>query len=54
LGSLRNGNHIDKGLLKELNIEHGSRALVLRMVLDKMDIQNLSYPVFDETNLNLS
>ena len=54
LGSLRNGNHIDKGLLKELNIEHGSRALVLRMVLDKMEIQNLSYPVFDETNLNLS
>ena len=54
LGSLRNGNHIDTGSLKELNIEHGSRALVLRMVLDKMDIQNLSYPVFDETNLNLS
>jgi len=54
LGSLKNGNHIDTGLLKELNIEHGSRALVLRMVLDKMDIQNLSYPVFDETNLNLS
>jgi hypothetical protein len=54
LGSLRNGSHIDTGLLKELNIEHGSRALVLRMVLDKMDIQNLSYPVFDETNLNLS
>jgi hypothetical protein len=54
LGSLKNGNHIDTGLLKELNIEHGSRALVLRMVLNKMDIQNLSYPVFDETNLNLS
>jgi hypothetical protein len=54
LGSLKNGNHIDTGLLKELNIEHGSRALVLRMVLDKMDIQHLSYPVFDETNLNLS
>jgi hypothetical protein len=54
IGSLRNGNHIDPTLLKELNIEHGSRALVLRMVLDKTDIQNLSYPVFDETNLNLS
>jgi hypothetical protein len=54
LGGLRNGNHIDTGLLKELNVEHGSRALVLRMVLDKMEIQNLSYPVFDETNLNLS
>jgi hypothetical protein len=54
IGSLRNGNSIDPTLLKELNIEHGSRALVLRMVLDKTDIQNLSYPVFDETNLNLS
>jgi hypothetical protein len=54
IGSLRNGNNIDPALLKELNIEHGSRALVLRMVLDKTAIQNLSYPVFDETNLNLS
>ena len=54
IGSLRNGNNIDPTLLKELNIEHGSRALVLRMVLDKTAIQHLSYPVFDETNLNLS
>lgn len=54
IGSLRNGNNIDPALLKELNIEHGSRALVLRMVLDKTAIQHLSYPVFDETNLNLS
>jgi hypothetical protein len=54
IGSLRNGNSIDPTLLKELNIEHGSRALVLRMVLDKTAIHNLSYPVFDETNLNLS
>jgi len=54
IGSLRNGNSIDPTLLKELNIEHGSRALVLRMVLDKTAVQNLSYPVFDETNLNLS
>ncbi|MEP7376554.1 MAG: hypothetical protein ABI675_24365 [Chitinophagaceae bacterium] len=54
IGSLRNGNSIDPTLLKELNIEHGSRALVLRMVLDKTAIQHLSYPVFDETNLNLS
>jgi len=54
IGSLKNGNSIDPTLLKELSTEHGSRALVLRMVLDKTSIQNLSYPVFDETNLNLS
>lgn len=54
IGSLKNGNEIDPASLKELNTEHGSRALVLRMVLDKSSIQNLSYPVFDETNLNLS
>jgi len=54
IGSLKNGNNIDTALLKELNTENGSRALVLRMVLDKTSIQNLSYPVFDETNLNLS
>lgn len=54
IGSLKNGNNIDPASLKELSTEHGSRALVLRMVLDKTSIQNLSYPVFDETNLNLS
>lgn len=54
IGSLKNGNNIDPALLKELSTEHGSRALVLRMVLDKTLVQNLSYPVFDETNLNLS
>ena len=54
IGSLKNGNNIDPSLLKELSTEHGSRALVLRMVLDKTAIQDLSYPVFDETNLNLS
>ncbi|MEI9946045.1 MAG: hypothetical protein WDN26_17715 [Chitinophagaceae bacterium] len=54
IGGLKNGNSVDAGLLKELNTEHGSRALVLRMVLDKTSIQHLSYPVFDETNLNLS
>jgi hypothetical protein len=51
---LSNGNRLDTILMKQLNKEHGSRALVLRMILDKMNIQNLSYPVFDETNLNLS
>ncbi len=54
IGSLKNGSNIDEASLKELNVEHGSRALVLRMVLDKSNVQQLSYPVFDETNLNLS
>jgi hypothetical protein len=54
IASLRNGNAIDPALLKQLNVEHGSRALVLRMVLDKSSVNHLSYPVFDETNLNLS
>lgn len=54
VGSLQRMNGIDKSLLRELNLEHGSRALVLRMALDKMGIGQLSYPVFDETNLNLS
>jgi hypothetical protein len=54
IGSLKNGNNIDPALLKDLSTEHGSRALVLRMVLDKSSIQQLTYPVFDETNLNLS
>lgn len=48
-----NGNAIDMQSLRKLNKEAGSRALVLRMVLDKMAMQQLSYPVFDETNLNV-
>jgi hypothetical protein len=51
---LSNGNKLDTVLMKELNREHGSRALVLRMMLDKLNVRKLSYPVFDETNLNLS
>jgi hypothetical protein len=51
---LSNGNRLDTILMKQLNTEHGSRALVLRMILDKMSIGKLTYPVFDETNLNLS
>jgi Sec-independent protein translocase protein TatA len=47
-----NGKGIDPALLKQLNMEHGSRALVLRMALDKAGIGKLSYPVFDETDLN--
>ena len=54
IGSLKNGSSIDPATLKELSTEHGSRALVIRMALDKTSIQHLSYPVFDETNLNLS
>jgi Sec-independent protein translocase protein TatA len=47
-----NGKGIDPSLLKKLNIEHGSRALALRMALNKSGITKLSYPVFDETDLN--
>lgn len=47
-----NGKGIDPGLLKKLNTEHGSRALALRMALNKSGIAKLSYPVFDETDLN--
>ncbi len=54
IGNVEKGNDLDQGLLKELNTEHGSRALTLRVALDKMGLRNLSYPVFDETNLNQS
>ena len=49
---IADGATVDPALLKKLNKEHGSRALVLRMVLDKAGIHQLSYPVFDETSLN--
>jgi len=49
---LREMNGLDPALLKKLNTEHGSRALVLKLILDKTGLFNLSYPVFDETNLN--
>jgi Sec-independent protein translocase protein TatA len=47
-----NGKGIDPSLLKKLNTEHGSRALALRMALNKSGIDKLTYPVFDETDLN--
>jgi hypothetical protein len=47
-----NGNGLNPSLLKKLNTEHGSRALALRIALDKSGIHNLTYPVFDETDLN--
>lgn len=54
IGGIRQHQQPDMSALKELNTEHGSRALVLRMALEKIGINRLSYPVFDETNLNLS
>jgi hypothetical protein len=47
-----NGKGIDPALLKKLNTEHGSRALAVRMALNKAGIDKLSYPVFDDTDLN--
>jgi hypothetical protein len=52
IGSHAKGNGIDHELLKKLNTDHGSRALAIRIALDKKGIGKLSYPVFDETNLN--
>jgi cell division protein FtsB len=49
---LGKGNGPDISLLKKLNTEFGSRALVLKMALNKAELHQLSYPVFDETNLN--
>ncbi|MBL0334866.1 MAG: hypothetical protein IPP73_05990 [Chitinophagaceae bacterium] len=49
-----NGKGPDPASLKKLDTEFGSRALVLRMALDKFRLKQLSYPVFDETNLNHS
>ena len=46
------GNEPDTSLLKRLNTEFGSRALVIKMALEKAELHRLSYPVFDETNLN--
>jgi len=46
------GSGVDASLLKKLDTEFGSRALVIRMALDKAALRQLTYPVFDETNLN--
>lgn len=45
------GNAPDPALLKPLDTEFGSRALVLKITLDKAGVHELIYPVFDETNL---
>jgi hypothetical protein len=50
--ALGKGKGVDTSLLKKLSTEFGSRALVIRMVLSKAMLDRLSYPVFDETNLN--
>lgn len=46
------GAATNKEVLKTLNKDAGSRALVMRIALDKAAISQLSYPVFDETNIN--
>lgn len=52
LKAMTGGTMVREELLKKLNRESGSRALVMRIALDKAAVNNLSYPVFDETNLN--
>ena len=52
LKALSNGQQLNEERLRKLNRESGSRALVLRLGLDHAGIQQLSYPVFEETNLN--
>jgi hypothetical protein len=46
------GNGIDAALLNKLDTEFGSRALVIKLALEKAGLDKLAYPVFDETNLN--
>ncbi len=46
------GNGIDSALLKKLDMEFGSRALVVKLALKNAGLNELAYPVFDETNLN--
>ena len=46
------GKGPDISLLKKMNTEFGSRALVIKIALNKAELHQLSYPVFDETNLN--
>ncbi len=46
------GKGPDASLMKKMNTEFGSRALVIRLALNKAALHQLSYPVFDETNLN--
>lgn len=52
INDIKNGLKLNPGLLKKLNTQSGSRALVLRLALDKINLDNISYPVFEETDLN--
>ncbi len=52
INDIKKGLKPDPSLLKKLNTQNGSRALVLHLALDRMNLHNLSYPVFEETNLN--
>lgn len=52
INDIKNGLKLNPGLLKKLNTQNGSRALVLRLALEKINLNNLSYPVFEETDLN--
>jgi hypothetical protein len=52
LKDLAAGKSPDPALLKKLNMENGNRALVIKMALNRLSIDKLSYPVFDETHLN--
>ncbi len=52
INGINKGNGLDISLLKKLDTEFGSRALVIKIALEKAALYQLSYPVFDETNLN--
>ena len=52
INDIKKGLKPDPALLKKLNTQNGSRALVLHLALDRINLHNLSYPVFEETNLN--
>lgn len=52
INDIKNGLKLNPSLLKKLNTQNGSRALVLRLALEKINLNNLSYPVFEETDLN--
>lgn len=49
---IRKAAAINTTSLKQLDVEHGSKALVMHLALRDKNIGPLSYPVLDETNLN--
>ncbi len=52
INDIKNGLELNSTSLKKLNTQNGSRALVLHLALEKINLRHLSYPVFEETNLN--